>query len=471
MRHIIGEDRDQTTLLPDSLEDFVAQDHPVRVIDAFIDTLPLAELGFTKAETKITGRKPYHPGDLLKLYVYGYLNQVRTSRRLERECHRNLEVLWLIRRLTPDFKTIADFRRDNGAAVRGACRAFIQFCRSAGLLNGRLIGIDGSKFKAAASKDQALTRRQLERDRKLIDEKIERYLEQLDEADSADRGEGLERDKVHDALEKLKEKARRLDEREAEMDSMERDQHCQTEPEARIMRSGRDGMVLGYNLQSAVDADSGLIVHHELTQDGGDSRQLLPLALATKAVLEAETLDVVADTGYSNAEHLDACEREGITATVPRSLIPGSPKEFYQKSDFTYEAEQDRYICPAGESLHHTGNDKHRNLKLYTRTGCSSCAQHSQCTRADKRFVSRSFYDDAIVRSNARLEANPRLMIERMTVVERPFAVLKHAMGLRRFVCRGKTQAETEISLAILGHNLKRMMSIKGVPGMLELLS
>ena len=352
--------------------------------------------------------------------------------------------------------------------MRGACRAFIQFSRSAGLVNGRLIGIDGSKFKAAASKDQVLTRRQLERDRKLIDEKIECYLEQLDEADSADREEGLERDKVRDALEKLKEKAQRLDEREAEMDSMERDQHCQTEPEARIMRSGLDGMLLGYNLQSAVDADSGLIVHHELTQDGGDSRQLLPLAVATKAVLEADTLDAVADTGYSNAEHLDACEREGITATVPRSLIPGNPKGFYQKSEFTYEAEQDRYIRPAGESLHHTGNDKRRNLKLYTRTGCSSCAQQSQCTRADKRFVSRSFYDDAIVRSNARLEANPRLMIERMTVAERPFAVIK-AMGLRRFVCRGKKQAETEISLAILGHNLKRMMSIKGVPGMLEL--
>jgi transposase len=471
MRHKQGQDRNQQALLPESLEEFVGSDDPVRVIDAYIETLDLGALGFAKAVTKQTGRKPYHPGDLLKLYVYGYLNRVSTSRRLERECHRNVEVMWLMRRLVPDFKTIADFRKDNGEAVREACRSFIEFCREAQLLSGREVAIDGSKFKAAASIDQVLTRKHVERDRAEIDRKIEEYLERLDRADEDNAEPGLSREQVQQALEKLKCRSQRLDRFEHGMKSSGRDEHCATEPQARLMRSGRDGMVLGYNTQCAVEAQTGLIVHHEVTDEPGDTRQLLPMAEKTKVALATEYLQVLADAGYANGEHLDRCERQGITATVPRRLIPGSRKGLYQKSDFRYDAEQDRYFCPAGEALKPSGKYWSRNLHLYKRTGCNGCPLQPRCTPSNTRLVTRHFYEGAYDRSQARLAANPLLMHRRMAIGERPFAVMKQIMGFRRFSCRGMSGAKSEMGLAVLGYNLKQMISKLGVPRMLELMA
>ena len=302
MRHLTGDSRQQVTLLPDTLNDYVDEDHPVRVIDAFVDTLDMKALYFSKAETQVTGRKPYHPGDLLKLYVYGYLNQTRSTRRLEKECHRNLELLWLMRRLAPDFKTIADFRKDNEKALRGACRAFIQFCRQADLLTGRLVAIDGSKFKAAASKDSVTRRAQLPEQRQRIDHLIGRYLQQLDQVDADDQHIELASASVKEALRQLQQEKTALDKVEVQMDERGRNQACTTEPDASLMRSGREGMVVGYNVQSAVDADSGLIIHHEVTDEGDDRRQLYPMAQQTKTELGQETLDVLADGGYSNGE-------------------------------------------------------------------------------------------------------------------------------------------------------------------------
>jgi transposase len=230
-------------------------------------------LGFDKAEPRETGRKPYHPGDLLKLYVYGYLNQLRSSRRLEKECHRNLELLWLMRRLAPDFKTIADFRKDNGEAVQGACRAFIQFCQQADLLTGQLVAIDGSKFRAAASQDQVVTRKQLSEQRRGVDQQIERYLGQLDQADGQDTGIVMNTGHVQEALRRLKAEAIELHALKAAMDKAGSRQYCASEPDAKLMRSGREGMVVGYNVQSAVDTESGVVVHHEVNCDGTDNRQ------------------------------------------------------------------------------------------------------------------------------------------------------------------------------------------------------
>jgi transposase len=389
MRHIQGENRHQSSLLPPSLEDFVAADHPVRVIDALVDKLDLAALGFSKAMTKDTGRKPYDPADLLKLYVYGYINQVNTSRRLERECQRNLEVMWLLGRLAPDFKTIADFRRDNGVAIRQACRAFIQFCRQAGLLQGRLVAIDGSKFKAAASKYQALNRKQLNRDRAKVERQVADYLARLDTADKQDAETGLERDQVQAALRQLE----RLDRYEQAMDLGERDQHCDTEPDARNLRSSREGMVLGYNVQTAVEADTGLIVHHEVTQDAGDNRQLLPMAVQAKAVLGQDQLTVLADAGYSNGEQQAVLEEQGITANVPRRVVPNSNKSFYQKADFTYDPERNEYRCPAGRVLRYSGDDKRRKLHLYKRSGCKQCVLQANCTKANQRTITRHFHE------------------------------------------------------------------------------
>jgi len=470
MRHIQGEDRQQRTLLPDALEDFVDAENPVRVIDAYMESLDMESLGFNYAVTKETGRKPYNPADLLKLYVYGYLNKVAVSRRLEVECHRNLEVIWLMSRLRPDYKTIADFRKDNSKAIRATCSAFIQFCRAAKLLSGRLVAIDGSKFKAAASKDQMLTRKQLKRDQAELEQKVQRYLDQLDQFDSEEPEAELERGQVESALQRLADKAERLEQREKAMNELGGNQHCATEPEARLVRSGRDGMIVGYNVQSAVDADTGLIVHHDVTNETGDSLQLQPMAEGAKAALEVEELEVLADAGYSNGEQQAECENNGITATVPRRLETSSYPERYQKRDFVYDPESDSYRCPAGEVLDYAGEDKRRKMYRYQRSGCNQCPLQPNCTTANTRTITRNKYEATFERSQARLQSDPTLMTQRMAIAERPFAMLKRAMSLRRFSCRGLTAAKTEISLGILGFNLQRMTNRLGVRQMLALI-
>lgn len=317
MRHIQGESRFQTTLFPDRLEDYVSEDNPVRVIDAFIDGLDMAELGFMYANPKETGRKPYDPGDLLKLYIYGYLNQVRSTRRLEKECHRNLDVLWLLKKLAPDFKTIANFRKENSQAIREVCRTFIQFCREAHLLTGALIALDGSKFRAAASPDQVISRQQLNAHRDRLDQRIESYLEELEETDQDEAPSELDTDRVKEALERLRSQRDKLNQVETQMDERRTDQYCQTEPSAKRMRSGREGMIVGYNIQSTVDAETGLIVHHDVTDESNDRRQLQPMAEAAKSILQLNALTLVADSGYSNGEQIAACEEQQIEVAVP----------------------------------------------------------------------------------------------------------------------------------------------------------
>ena len=469
MRHLVGQSRQQVSLLPESLDDFVTADAPVRVIDAFVDTLDVEALGFDKAVPKDTGRKPYHPGDLLKLYVYGYLNRVSTSRRLERECQRNVEVMWLLGRLAPDFKTIADFRKDNPQAIRGACRAFIEFCRETQLLAGKLVAIDGSKLQAAASLEPTLTRKILERDRVELEQQVARYLEQLDRADQGEGSEPLERERVQGALERLARLRERLDRVEREMDACGREEYCEVEPEARLMR-GPQGTTVGYNVQSAVDAETRLIVHHEVSNEQGDTRLLWPVARGAQAALGVERLEVLADGGYANGEHLEACDQAGITATVPRRVIPGSRAGLYQKCDFDYDAERDLYRCPAGEELHHAGVDRHRKLHLYRRKGCDQCPLQARCTPGNTRMVTRHFFEAAYARSEARLEADPRLMSRRMSIAERPFAVLKQVLAFKRFSCRGLKGAGTEMAIAVLGYNLLQMIQRLGAPRLIALM-
>ena len=472
MRHLDGDSRTQGSLLPDRLDDYVAEDHPVRVIDAFIDHLDLVTLGFSKATPKATGRKPYNPADLLKLYVYGYLNQVRSSRRLEKECHRNLEVIWLMKRLSPDFKTIADFRKQNAKAIKGACQAFIQFCRQADLLTGRLVAIDGSKFKAAGSKDRALTRKRLRERRKRVERLLDMYLDRLAKADCEDVNVEMEGGHVQQALERLRAEGVQLDDIESEMDERESNQYCSTEPEAKLMRSGREGIVLGYNVQTAVDTDSGLIVHHEVTDEAADNRQLQPMAERARDELGADSISVVADAGYSNGEQQSACETQGIAIAVPSNrAINNRSSEHFQKSDFHYDQDSNSFICPAGEELRYTTYNSKDKMHLYSRKGCNGCALQSRCTRADRRWVSRHFHEEAFARSEARLAANPGLMSTRMAAVERPFAVLKQIMGFRRFLCRGMEGAKAEMGLGVLSYNLSRMVNEVGVRRLLAVMS
>lgn len=468
MRHLQGESRKQTTLFPESLDEYVSKDNPVRVIDAFVDSLDMLDLGFTLATTKETGRKPYHPGDLLKLYTYGYLNQIRSTRRLEKQCHCNIEVLWLMKRLAPDFKTIANFRQQNSSAIRQACQAFIQFCREAKLLDSRLIAIDGSKFKAAASISKTYNRRQLDELQQRLNHKIDHYLSILADSDQKDVVD--QQGSVQDALRKLQQRQRRLNELSSTMEEANATQCCETEPQAKRMRSGRDGIIVGYNVQTAVESETGLIVHYDVTGDGNDFRQLQPMAEKAKAVLGIESLDVLADSGYSNGEQLANCEAQRITVTVPVKRSVNNKGDHYQKSDFEYDLQADQFTCPAGEVLGYQTYNKKDKVYLYARTGCSSCEQQSRCTKSDKRWVSRHFYEDAMARSQARVNQEPSLMKRRSAIVERPFAHLKQVMGLRRFQSWGQKGAKAEMGLGVLAYNLNRMINELGVRQILSLI-
>jgi transposase len=466
MRHLQGTPRSQTLLLPPSIEDYVPSDHPVRVIDAFVDSLDFPQLGFNKARTAQTGRPPYHPGDLLKLYIYAYLNQTSSTRRLEKECHRNLEVLWLMKQLAPDFKTIADFRKDNGPAIKKVCRQFIVFCKQAGLVSGQLVAIDGSKFKAAASKDQAITRKQLQKQLGKLDHKIEDYLARL-AASEQDAEADLDKDKVAEALAYLQSHKAELQDALKALVDEGKTQTCRTEPDAKLMKSGREGMVVGYNAQNAVDEQHQLIVHHELTQAGSDNQQLEPMTQAIREVLDGELETVVADAGYSNGAQVSNTQASGVEVAVPPNRAVNNQGEgaYFQKSDFRYLPEEDAYRCPAGELLPHKTVSNKDRLHLYARTGCSQCPLQAQCTQADRRWVSRHFDEEALAKAHK--AATPERMIRRMATVEPTFATLKRLLNKGRFTCWGLASASSEYSLGVLSYNLMRAINILGVKGLL----
>lgn len=466
MRHLQGHPRSQTSLLPPSVEDYVPEDHPVRVIDAFVDSLDVVDMGFDKARTAGTGRRPYHPGDLLKLYLYAYLNQTSSTRRLEKECHRNLEVLWLMKQLAPDFKTLADFRKDNGPAIKRVCRQFVLFCKQAGLVSGHLVAIDGSKFKAAASKDQALTRQQLEKQVGKLERKIDHYLGRLAESDQQAEPD-LNQAKVNDALAYLRtHKAELQDDLQALVDN-DQSQTCRTEPEARLMKSGREGMVVGYNAQNAVDAEHQLVVHHELTQAGTDNQQLEPVTDVTRQVLGGDLETVVADGGYSNGEQIHTTQEADVKVAVPtnRAVNHQGSGEFFQKRDFTYLPDDDAYRCPAGQLLHYKTHNRKQRMYLYARTGCNQCPLQARCTTADRRWVTRHFHEEAL--EQARQHATPERMVRRMATVEPTFATLKRLLNKGRLTCWGLASAHSEYSLGVLSYNLMRVINILGVKALL----
>jgi transposase len=354
-RFVEGADRGQSTLFPECLEDWIGEDNPVRVIDIFVDELDLSELGFDGVDPEATGRPSYHPSVLLKLYIYGYLNRVQSSRRLEREAGRNVEVMWLTGRLVPDHKTIADFRKDNGTAIRKVCGRFIALCRAMGLLTQASVAIDGSKFKAVNNRDKNFTRAKMDRRMAQIEESVARYLQQLDTADRQEPSEALKTktSRLKEKIAKLKEQMQRLEILKVQMLATPDQQISLTDPDSRSMAtSGRGSGVVGYNVQVAVDTAHHLIITHEVTNVGTDRSQLAHVAKETKATLEAENLDVVADRGYFSSEEILACEKAGITVTLPKPMTSNSKAEArFGKQDFRYVAQEDVYICPAGERL------------------------------------------------------------------------------------------------------------------------
>lgn len=472
MAYIQGEPRNQTSLFPVSIDELIPDDHLVRVIDAYVARIDLKVLGFDKADPKGNGRPPYNPADLLKLYLYGYFYQIRSSRRLEAECQRNVEVMWLLSRLAPDFKTIADFRKNNVVAFSATCRAFVQFCRGAGLVKGDLVAIDGSKFRAVASNRRHVSTKHLKRDLEKLDQRIARYLAVLDESDQSDDTEKVDTNKVKETLARLQ--AARSDNLtgQALMEELELSQIIVGENDAKMMRAPQ-GNFAGYNVQSAVDAEHGLIIHHDVTQDSDDRKQLAPMATAVQQVLEQEDITVTADAGYSNGEQFQACDDAGITAIVPLNRVNRSAENaLFPQAKFKYDPETDSYQCPAGQVL--TLKSMNQGSANYhaQASACGSCALKGNCTRARQRTLKRHPNEAAFERMTKRLDSNPNMMLRRKSTVEHPFGNLKQwAMGTGRFLLRQLQGARAEMALAVTSYNLKRALSILGARRMLEILA
>jgi transposase len=458
---IQGEDRSQATLFPERLDDYVAEDSAVRVIDVFIDELDLSGLGF-KTQPNDTGRPAYHPETMLKLFVYGYLNRVQSSRRLEREAQRNAELMWLTGRLAPDFKTIADFRKDNGTAIRLACRQFVILCRNLNLFANAFVAIDGSKFKAVNNRDRNYTRANMKRRIAEVDATIERYLQLLAEADRQEPAEDKSQ-RLEDKIAALKMEMARLKKVEARMLSSPGQQISLTDPDARSMNHRGSGLV-GYNVQAAVDTDHHLIVAHEVTNAGSDRRQLNRMAHQAKTALGTDELSVVADRGYFKSDEIRNCEEAGITTYVPKPLTSGNrAKGQFGRDAFQYLPEEDAYECPAGERLSWRMNtkDKGRTLHLYWASNCQQCHIKEQCTSGKHRKMTRWEHEEVLEKVQARLDRNPQMMRTRRAVVEHPFGTLKAWMGSTHFLTK-------TLPLHVLAYNLWRMLNLVGAKPLIE---
>jgi transposase len=470
MAHVAGQSRYQSTLFPEVLDEVVSIDDPVRVIDAFVETLDLTVLGFSKVAAEEMGRPPYAPGDLLKLYIYGYLHRVRASRRLEAETRRNVQVMWLINRLTPAFKTIADFRKDHADAIVKVCRAFIGFCREQSLFGAELLAIDGTKIAAVASRKQVMTPKRIEQMNAAIDRKIADYLASMDEADREEPAAAGKPADVAAAIEALKAQKERLQGQAQDLAARGLKQLVMTEPEAKLMRTPH-GHAVAYNAQTAVDAKHKLIVAFELTNEGNDYRQLYPMAAQAKDAVGADEVTVVADTGYSNGEHGALCERDGITAIVPRpATVNPSGTQYFSRDRFSYDNESDSWRCPAGATLSLYKTSHTQNKKEYTTEACGSCPLKPQCTKAARRVIVRDFYEDAREAMHRRAMADPVWMKHRREMAEHPFGTMKWLMAHPRFLLRGLRKAKAELALGVLSYNIKRVVNILGVPALLEAL-
>ena len=467
-RFVEGISRQQATFFPECLEDWIDGDNPVRVIDAFVDRLDLVTLGFDGAVAEATGRPSYHPAGLLKLYIYGYLNRVQSSRRLEREAGRNVEVMWLTGRLIPDHKTIADFRKDGGVAIKQVCVQFVELCRQMGLLATSSVAIDGSKFKAVNNRDKNFTRNKVERRRTQLEESVARYLAQLDTADRQEPSEELAAKAEHlkEKLVKLEGEMQRLAAMEKMMLASPDQQISVTDPDSRSMAtSGRGSGVVGYNVQVAVDTEHHLIITHEVTNSGSDRAQLANIASQAKDVLGVDKLEAVADRGYYSGEEILACDKAGIAVTLPKPMTSGmEARGRFGKQDFVYLADEDVYRCPAGKKLsyHYTNEEDGQQLRRYWTNVCRDCALKPRCTSGKERRITRWEHEHVLEAVQQRLDRNPQAMRQRRETVEHPFGTLKMRMGATHFLTKRLPKVASEMALHVLAYNLTRVMNIIG---------
>jgi transposase len=464
MTHLVGHDRSQTLLLPESLDDYVGPDNPVRFIEAFVDGLDLAAAGFARVQAKETGRPGYAPADLLKLYIYGYLNRVRSSRRLEAETHRNIEVIWLLRHLKPDFKTIADFRRDNRNAFRPVFRQFVLLCRQLDLFGRELLAVDGTRIKAANNKDRNFTRASLTEFIKLADTKLDDYLKRLDTSDVAEQAAGGSRVKnLAEKIAAIRERRTRCQEMLAELERTGADQISLTDPDSRAM-AAHTHVAVGYNVQVAVDAKHKLIVEQQVTNQVVDMGLLTETAEPAKEILGVERIAVVADRGYFKIEDIEACEKAGMEPYVPRPQRGPSVKAgLFRKDEFQYDPDSDSMLCPGGQRLLPYSSSFLRKLKKINyanRRACRDCPLRSRCTTNSFRSVSRLENEAVLDRMQARLAQHPEMLERRRETVEHPFGTIKQWMNQGAFLMRGLDKVRGEFSLTALVYNLRRALNI-----------
>ena len=462
---IVGECRTQATLFPDRLDDYICEENPIRVVDVFIDELDLGLLGF-KTIPEAIGRPAYDPATLLKIYVYGYLNRVQSSRRLEREAQRNVELMWLTGRLAPDFKTIADFRKNSGQAIQKVCREFVLICRKLELFTDAFVAIDGSKFKADNNRDRNFTQAKMKRRLQEVDESIARYLSQMERADRVDDERSKQdSERLKDKIKRLKKEVKRLKEIEKEMLASPDKQISLTDPDARSMKTRGTGIV-GYNVQTAVDTKHHLIVTHEVTNVGHDRSALYATAMSAKKIIGKDKLEVVADRGYYSSQEIADCEASQVTVYIPKTQTSGNQaKGLFGKRDFKWIAKDNEYECPAGERLRWRcyTNDNDKVYSRYWSSKCPSCEIKDRCTTGENRRVNRWEHEDVLDRAQANLESEPESMRLRRQTVEHPFGTLKVWMGWTHFQTRTLKNVSTEMSLHVLSYNLKRAMNIVGI--------
>ena len=472
-RFVQCEERTQDSVLPYRLEDYVTEDNPVRVIDVFVCELDLTGLGFDGMHPQATGRPGYHPSALLKIYLYGYLNRIQSSRRLERETQRNVELMWLTGRLMPDFKTIANFRKDNGPAIRDVCRQFIVLCRKLNLFSQAVVAVDGSKFKAVNNRDRNFTSAKVQRRMEQIEASINRYLSALDVADQQEAGtEHGRSSKLKEKIEALKKRLQQLKEIGVLVQAAPDKQISLTDPDARSMAtSGKGTGVVGYNVQTAVDAQHHLIVAHEVTNVGNDRGQLASMAQQAQTAMGRKDLEAIADKGYFKGEEILACESVGITPFVPRPLTSGSKAEGrFGKQDFVYEAEDNTYRCPAGQRLtwRFASVEDGMTLHSYWTSACQACPLKAKCTTGKERRIKRWEHESVLETMQQRLDQAPEKMAVRRQTVEHPFGTIKAWMGATHFLTKTLGRVSTEMSLHVLAYNLKRVMKVLGVVPLME---
>ena len=456
-RFVEGQDRSQVTLLPECLDDFIAEDNPVRVVDAFINELDMVGLGFARATPAGTGRPSYHHAVMLKVNLYGYLNRIQSSRRLERECQRNVELMWLTGRLVPDFKAIADFRRDNGKGIGNVCRRFVVLCRELKLFSEAVVAIDGSKFKAVNNRERNYTPGKIERREREIEESIQRYLQALETADRTQPTElAIKTERLQGKIVKLRARMQELQGLREVLQTQPDHQLSQSDPDARAMTTHRTkgNAMVGYNVQAAVDTKNHLIVAHEVTNSGSDRSQLSQMALAAKEAMGKSKLIALADRGYYSGTELKACEDAGIAALVPKPMTSNAKAEGrFDKTDFIYIKQDDEYQCPAGQraKFRMARDERGMMTRRYWSSACPKCPLKTQCTTSAYRRISRWEHEDVTERVQQRLDRMPEAMVVRKSTIEHVF------------LTRGMKNVATEMSLSVLAYNLKRVINILGI--------